>query len=118
MTQTVYYSTFFNLPQQVMAECYALAIAAAGVVPSYQGFQHIAFCFVAENIALGITNTNKGPVIANALQPVMVYGQYGALWEALGALGEVAITEEMEPYLSQARINFMKNLLQQIISEL
>jgi len=115
---TVYYPTFFNLPQPAMAQCYALAIAAAGTVPSYQGFQHLAFCFVAENIALGITNTNKGPIVAVALQGVMTFGQYGALWEAMDALSAVVPTEQMSPYLTQPRINWMKNQMQQIIAGL
>lgn len=115
---SIYYPTFFNLPQPTMAACYVLAIAAAGVVPSYKGFQHLAFCFVAENIAMGITNTNKGPLVASALQPVMVYGQYGALWEATDALGYVVLTQEMEPYLTAARVNWLKNQMQQIISGL
>jgi hypothetical protein len=116
MSAAIYYPTFFNLPQPVMAKCYAIAIAAAGVVPSYQGFQHVAFCFVAENIAKGITNTNQGPLIAMALQPVMVYGQYGALWEATDALDDVVITPQMDPYLTQARVNWLKNQIQEIIS--
>lgn len=118
MSTTVYYPTFFNLPQPAMAQCYVLAVNASGIVPSYKGFQHIAFCFVAENIAMGITNTNKGPIVAVALQPVMVYGQYGALWEATDALGSVQVTSEMAPYLTQARINWLKNQLQEIISGL
>jgi hypothetical protein len=117
-SMSVYYPTFFNLPQPAMAECYVLALAAAGAVPSYQGFQHIAFCFVAENIAMGITNTDKGPLIATALQPVMVYGQYGALWEATDALSAVVITPQMAPYLTQARVNWLKNQMQEIIASL
>jgi hypothetical protein len=118
MNTPVYYPTYFNIPQQVMAQCYMLAIAAAGIVPSYQGFQHLAFCFVAENIAEGITNTTKGPIIAQALQGVMVYGQYGALWEASDALSEVVVTPQMAPYLTQARVNWLKNQIGQIIAAL
>jgi hypothetical protein len=114
----VYYPTFFGIPQSSMAKCYLLALGAAGAVPSYQGFQHLAFCFVAENIAMGITDTNKGPLIAGALEQVMVYGQYGALWEATDALGAVVLTPEMIPFLTQNRINWMKNQIQEIISNL
>jgi hypothetical protein len=115
---SVYYPTFFGLPQPAMAQCYALAVAAAGVVPSYQGFQHLQFCFIAENIAMGITNTNKGPSIAIALQGVLLFGSAGALWEAIDALNTVQVTPSMAPYLTVARINWMKNQVNQIISEL
>jgi hypothetical protein len=115
---TVYYPTFFGLPQPAMAACYALAVAAAGTVPSYQGFQHLQFCFVAENIAKGITNTTVGPSIALALQGVLLFGSAGALWEAIDALDDVIVTPEMEPYLTSARINWMKNQINQIITSL
>jgi hypothetical protein len=116
---SVYYPTFnTNIPQSAMAQCYALAVAASGVVPSYQGFQHLSFCFVAENIAEGITNTNKGPIVAAALQPVMIYGQYGALWEATDALGSVVVTPQMAPFLTQARVDWLKNQLQKVIASL
>lgn len=115
---SVYYPTFFNIPQQAMAAYYTIAIKAAGVVPSYQGFQHLAFCFVAENIAENITNTTIGPTIAIALQPVMVYGQYGALWEAMEALGQVQVTSQMAPYLTTQRVNWLKNQIQALIASL
>jgi hypothetical protein len=106
------YPTFFNLPQPVMAECFQVATAAS------QGFQFLVYCFVAENIAMGITQTNIGPVIAEALAPVMIYGNNGALWEALAQLDKVVITPEMAPYLTNARRIWMKNQLTQLISEL
>jgi hypothetical protein len=115
---TVYYPTFFNVPQPSMAQCYAIAVKAAGIIPSYQGFQHLAFCFIAENIALGITNTNKGPMITQALQGAMIYGQYGALWEATDVLSTIVPTPQMAPFLTVARINWLKNQVQEIISNL
>ena len=115
---SIYYPTFFNLPQPTMAKCFGIAVNAAGISPPATGFQFLAFCFVAENIAMGITNTDKGPIIAQALQGVMVYGQYGALWEASDCLSQMIVTPEMAPFLTQDRVNWLKNQIQQIIAGL
>src|SRR5271166_6270307 len=63
----------------------------------------------AENMALGITTSGKTKLITDAMWPVMVYGSAGSLWEAYDALDKIIITPQMAPFITQARINWMKN---------
>jgi hypothetical protein len=74
--------------------------------------------FAAENIAMGITQAGKTLLIGNALQVVNTYGASGSLWEAYNALSQVVITPEMAPFLTQERIDWMKNQMVQVISTL
>jgi len=118
MSTAVYYPTFFNLPQPVMAAYYAVIVKATGVVPSYTGFQHLVFCVAAENVAKGITSSGKTKLVAETLQQVMYYGTSGSLWEAYNALNQVQVTPEMAPFITKERIDWMKNQLVQTISSL
>src|SRR5271165_2241270 len=70
---------------------------------------------IAENIAMGITSSGKTKLIADAMFPVMVYGSSGSLWEAYNAIDKIVVTPEMAPYITTARLNWMKNQIQQAI---
>lgn len=104
--------TFFPLPQQAYDECLEIVVSAqaawAGMVQQ----------FAAENIAMGITQAGKTQLIADALQQVLVYGSSGSLWQAYAALSQVVFTSDMAPYLTAARIEWMKNVMIEAISGL
>lgn len=74
--------------------------------------------FAAENIAMGITSAGKTLLISGALYEVAVYGSQGSLWQAYNALSNVKITPEMAPFLTDARIQWMKNKMIAAISTL
>jgi hypothetical protein len=74
--------------------------------------------FAAENIAKGITQAGKTLLIGEALNDVAKYGSQGSLWQAYNALSEVKITPEMAPYLTADRIQWMKNKMISVISQL
>jgi hypothetical protein len=101
-----------NIPQVEMQAVAQLVIAAQ------QSFSTLVIAFAAENIIMGITASGKTGLIADALQDVMYAGTSGSLWEAYSALEQVVITPEMAPFLTQDRLNWMKNQLQQAIAEL
>jgi hypothetical protein len=101
-----------NIPQVEMQEAAQLVMAAQ------QAFNVLVVAVAAENIIMGITASGKTKLIAEALQPVVYYGTSGSLWEAYNALEQVQITPEMAPFLTVARLNWMKNQLLQAISEL
>jgi len=91
---------------------------AAIILAAQVAFNNLVIAFGAENVILGITASGKTGLIAQALQQVMYYGTTGSLWEALNALNQVIVTEEMAPFLTVSRINWMKNQLSQAIAEL
>ena len=104
--------TYFNIPQPEYNVCLEVVLAAqvawAGMVAQ----------FAAENIAMGITQANKTQLIASALQEVLTYGATGSLWQAYAALSNVVVTPEMAPFLTEDRIQWMKNQMIQAISSL
>ena len=107
------YPTFNpNITQAEMQEVAQLVMAAQ------QAFNVLVVAFASENVIMGITASGKTGLIASTLQEVMYYGTSGSLWEALNALNDVVVTEEMAPFLTVARINWMKNQLQAAIANL
>lgn len=104
--------TYFPMPQAAYNQCLAIVLSAqaawAGMVQQ----------FAAENIAMGITQAGKTLLISDALQTVNSYGCTGSLWQAYNALSQVKITPEMAPFLTEDRINWMRNQLIQAIGNL
>jgi len=88
------------------------------VIAAQMSFNTLVVAFAAENVIMGITNSGKTGLIAQTLQQVMYFGTSGSLWEALNALNQVVVTEEMAPFLTTARVNWMKNQLQAAIAGL
>jgi hypothetical protein len=106
------YPSFFNLPQSEMQYLASKAIAAQNA------WKILEIAFIAENIALGITQLGKSKLVADTFEKVLIYGQAGSLWEALKAIDAIVILPEMAPFVTQARVNWFKNQLQQAIAEL
>ena len=105
-------STFFPIPQPAYNKCLAIVQAAQSA------WTGMVQQFAAENIAMGITQAGKTQLISDALQEVMVYGSMGSLWQAYAALSNVKVTPEMAPFLTEARIDYMRNVMIQAISNL
>lgn len=105
-------SPYFNIPDPGYARCQQI------VVNAQTAWQKLVIAVAAENIALGITQSGKTKLIADALFPVMVYGSSGSLWEAYNELNKVKITPDMAPYITHDRLEWMKNQLIQSISSL
>ena len=104
--------TYFPIPQAAYNQCVAIVVAAQ------TAWTRMVTQFAAENIAMGITQANKTALIGNALQQVNAYGSVGSLWQAYGALSQVVITPDMAPFLTEDRIQWMKNQLILAISSL
>jgi hypothetical protein len=104
--------TFFNIPQQTYNEYLPI------VQNAYIAWVGMVQQFATENIIMGITQAGKTQLIADALYQVMVYGSAGSLWQAYAALSNVVVTPEMAPYLTAERIQYMRNVMIQIISQL
>lgn len=105
-------SPYFNIPDGPYMRCQQIMLRAIAA------WQTLVIQVAAENIALGITTSGKTKLIADTLFPVMVYGSCGSLWEAYNELNLVKVTPEMAPYITQARLEWMKNQLIQAISTL
>jgi hypothetical protein len=105
-------SPFFHIPDPAYNRCVQIAQNAINQ------WKSLVITVAAENIAMGITQTGKTKLIADTLAPVAMYGNAGSLWEAYNALNDIKITPEMAPYITQARIDWMRNELIQIISSL
>lgn len=97
---------------------YAFNKAKASVQKAIDAWKDLVITIAAENIAMGINQKNKTKLIADALIPVMQYGQSGSLWQAYQALDHIVITPEMAPFITEERRNWMKNQIIQIISTL
>lgn len=104
--------TFFPLPQASYNQCTLIVQTAL----SY--WQQMIVIFAAENIAMGITQAGKTLLIANAMEQVAIYGSQGSLWQAYNELSNVVITPEMAPFLTEARIQWMRNQMITIIAML
>lgn len=109
---SIYYPSFFNYSQPQMQY---LAIKVAGAQAAWQVLQT---SFIAENLALGITQAGKTKLVADTFEKVIIYGSTGSLWEALVAIDSIVITPEMAPFVTKERVNWFKNQLQQAISSL
>jgi len=105
-------SPFFHIPDPTFNRCSQV------VNNAINAWHNMVVTVAAENIAMGITQSGKTKLISDALFRVMVYGSSGSLWEAYNELNHVVITPEMAPYITQARIEWMKNQLIQAISTL
>lgn len=105
-------SPYFNIPDPTYNRC------AQIVNNAINAWHNLVVTVAAENIAMGITQSGKTKLISDALFTVMVYGTSGSLWEAYNELNKVKITPEMAPYITKARIEWMKNQLIQSISSL
>jgi len=105
-------SPFFNIPDPTYGRCVQVMNNALNA------WHNIVVTVGAENIALGITQSGKTKLIADTLFPVMMYGNSGSLWEAYNALSQITVTKEMEPFITEDRIAWMKNQLVQAISSL
>ncbi len=104
--------TFFNIPQ-VEYNAYQAVVQQAQAAWAGMVLQ-----FATENVCMGITQSGKTQLIAEALQQVNSYGSTGSLWLAYTALSNVQITPEMAPFLTQARLEYMRNSLIQTIAAL
>lgn len=105
-------SPFYGVPDAYFNK------AQATVLKAMEQWKALVVTVAAENIVMGITQQGKTKLIADALAPVMLYGQTGSLWQAYQALDEIKITPEMAPYITEARRQWMKNELIKIISSL
>jgi hypothetical protein len=105
-------SPFFGIPDVPYARCQQI------VTNAINGWHNIVVTVAAENVAMGITQQGKTKYIADIMMPVMMYGQTGSLWEAYNALNKIKVTPDMAPYITEARIEWMKNQLIQIIASL
>jgi hypothetical protein len=105
-------SPFFGIPDGPYNRCVQVANNALAA------WKNLAITVAAENIAMGITASGKTRLIADTLAQVNMYGSAGSLWEAYYALNAIKVTPEMAPYITAARIEWMKNQLIQIISSL
>lgn len=94
------------------------------VNPSIAGYQNEMKIFIAENLAMGISNakgpdgTNMTKIIGDVLKDVDYYGQKGSLYEAYDALERVNVQSYMAPFLTSARKSYLKNRLISILSSL
>lgn len=105
-------SPFFNIPDASYNRCLQVVNNAQAA------WLNLVKVVAAENLALGITQSGKTQLIADACNQVMVYGTSGSLWLAYSELNKIKVTPEMAPYLTDARIQWMKNQLIQAISTL
>jgi hypothetical protein len=105
-------SPFFGIPDPEYDECVLLVNTAI------LAWKNLVVTVAAENVAMGITQQGKTKLVADTLMPVMNYGNTGSLWEAYNALSSIVITPEMAPYITEARREWMKNQIIQIIASL
>lgn len=104
--------TYFPLPQQSYDRCLQI------VTNAQKEWATLVAGFAAENIAMGITQAGKTLLISGALYQVAVYGSQGSLWQAYNALSNIVVTPDMAPFLTDARIQWMKNKMIEAISGL
>jgi hypothetical protein len=105
-------TTFFPLTQGQFNQCY-------GIVETALNYWNVMMAtFAAENIAMGITQAGKTQLISQALEEVALYGSQGSLWLAYDALANITLTDEMAPFLTVDRINWMRNGMIVIIAML
>lgn len=72
----------------------------------------------SENIVMGITQSGKTKLIADAMKDVFYYAQTGSLYECYNALGEIQPTEEMSPFLTPTRITTMREQIMNLLTNL
>ena len=64
---------------------------------------------IAENVAMGITQTGKTKLILDTLKDVYYYLQAGSLYEVLTAVDAITVTPEMSPFITSDRLLIFKN---------
>jgi len=104
-------STYFTISQPVYNKCLAVIQKAQAT------WTLMVAEFAAENLALGITE-DQAKKIGEALNQVMVYGYEGSLHLAYDALSQVVVTSDMAPFLTDDRIQWMRNKMIQVMSSL
>ena len=104
--------TYFPIPQHSYDLCLKIVTTAQTT------WLAMVSQFAAENIAMGISQAGKTSLIADALYEVSVYGSTGSLWQAYAALSKVQITPEMAPFLTEDRLQWMKNKMIEAIASL
>jgi hypothetical protein len=104
-------STYFNISQPVYNKCLSTIQKAQAT------WILMVAEFAAENLALGITSDQALKVSA-ALNEVMFYGSEGSLHLAYEALSRVQVTDDMVPFLTADRIQWMRNKMIQVMSSL
>lgn len=83
------------------------------------GYQTEMQIFVAENLAMGISSApGKVKLIGDTMKDVQYYGSVGSLYECLDALNHIKITPDMAPFLTQPRLDYLKNRIVAILSSL
>lgn len=105
-------SPFYKVPDPIFNKC------KLTIVTAMDAWRNLVITIAAENIAMGITQQNKTKLVADTLIHVMLYGQTGSLWQAYQELDKIKITPEMAPFITEARVAWMKNELIKIISSL
>jgi hypothetical protein len=103
-------SPFFNIPDEEYNICLAIVEAAQ------EAWSNIVITIAAENLAMGITQSGKTQLIADTVNQVMIYGSSGSLWLAYNELSKIVVTPEMAPYITAARIEWVRNQLIQSIA--
>lgn len=104
-------STYFTLPQPAYDKC-------LGIIQKAQATWTLMVAeFAAENLAMGITET-QAVGVGQALNQVMIYGSEGSLHLAYDALSRVVITPDLAPFLTEDRIQWMRNKMIQVLSSL
>lgn len=103
-------SPYYNIPDPTYNRCRQIMKNAQAA------WAELVIVVAAENIALGITQSGKTKLIADAMFPVMAYGSTGSLWEAYNELSKIKVTPEMAPFVTAPRIEWMKNKLIESIS--
>lgn len=102
--------TYFPMPQA------AYDLSLSKVLYAQQCWSGLVAQFAAENLVMGMLSQGKSGLIATALKDVNFYGTSGSLWEAYNALDSVIITTDMAPFLTTARLDWMRQQMIQIVS--
>jgi hypothetical protein len=105
-------SPFFHIPDPTYNRCIQIVNNAVNA------WHNLVVTIAAENVAMGITQQGKTKLIADIMMPIMMYGQTGSLWQAYEALGQLKITPDMAPFITEARRAWMKDELIRIMSTL
>lgn len=105
-------SPFFGIPDAEYGQYVAIVNTAIN------SWRNLVVTVAAENVAMGITQSGKTQLIADTFEQVMFYGQTGSLYEAYIALGKIKPTPEMAPFVTDARITWMRNQIMLVIRSL
>lgn len=104
---------YLGLPQSTLDYLQNRYVSAA-----INAFNKEMNIFIDENLALGISNSNKTKLIADTMADVQRYGTTGSLYEVINALNEIVVTSEMAPYITRQRLDYLKSRCVSILSNL